>query len=182
MILFISGMGVFGWAKPVPVRLDYVPRPRRAHILISIAGPGSNLLLAAASMLLLIGLGCLIKHFVPAAHTTNLTDFDFSDTVRMGGFAGAGAVGTFFTILKLSFIVNLFLAFFNMIPIPPLDGSWVLENLFPRSIGPIYERIRPYSFILFVLLLYSQLLPYLLLPGMILIAFGLELLGFCTFA
>lgn len=181
LLLFMAGMGIFGWAKPVPVRLDYVPRPRRAHILISMAGPGSNLLLAAASVLLLIGIGCVIKIIAPHAVVTNLTSFDFTQTVSMSGFSASAVIGPLFTILKLSFFVNVFLAFFNLIPIPPLDGSWVLQNLFPRTLGPIYDKLRPYSFIMFILLLYSELLPTLLLPAMIVIANGLTLVGDCTF-
>lgn len=181
LLLFMAGMGIFGWAKPVPVRLDYVPRPRRAHILISMAGPGSNLLLAAASMLLMIGIGCIIKIFAPHVIATNLTSFDFTQTVTLSGFSASAVFGPLFTILKLSFFVNVFLAFFNLIPIPPLDGSWVLENLFPRTLGPLYDKLRPYSFIMFILLLYSGLLPALLLPARVVIANGLTLVGDCTF-
>lgn len=181
LILFMSGVGVFGWAKPVPVRLDYVSRPRRAHILISMAGPCSNLLMAAASLSLMIGIGCVISMIAPNAVITHYDDFSFTETVTFSGIAAAPLLGPLCTILKLSFIVNIFLAFFNLIPIPPLDGSWVVENLFPKSLGPIYYRIRPYAFILFLILIYTGILYYLLLPAIFVIYSGLSLLGQCTF-
>lgn len=181
LILFMSGVGVFGWAKPVPVRLDYVPRPRRAHILISLAGPASNLLLAAASMSLLIGIGCLIRMIAPDVQSPNYAELSFTETVTFSGFALAPVLGPLCTILKLSFIVNIFLAFFNLIPIPPLDGSWVLENLFPHSLGPIYDRIRPFSFILFLMLIYSNMLAMLLAPVFTILDIGFGLLAASTF-
>ena len=180
LFLLLAGWGVFGWAKPVPVRMELVPNPRRSHILVSIAGPGSNLLLAAASMMLLLGIGCSIGLFVPEATLTNFTNLSLESTVTASGFALAALVGPVCTILKLSFFINVFLAFFNLIPIPPLDGSWVLEHLFPRTLGPIYRRVRPYSLIVFVILIYSGVLFYLLLPGLFVIGLGFVLLSLCT--
>jgi Zn-dependent protease len=86
------------------------------------------------------------------------------------------------TIAKISFVVNVFLAFFNLIPIPPLDGSWVLEHLFPRSLGPLIASVRPYAFILFLGLIYSGVLTYLLRPAIEVVAYGFLLLHACTLA
>ncbi len=179
MILFISGAGVFGWARPVPVQLDGVPRPRRAHILISIAGPGSNLLMASVSLGLLLAIGCCVGFAFPDATVTGLglvSGSGIFSGVEASGFALAQVFAAVCTILKLSFLVNVFLAFFNLIPIPPLDGSWVLENLFPFTLGPIYERIRPYGLFLFLGLIYTDILSYLLFPAVLAVVPGLLLL------
>ncbi len=180
LILFLSGVGVFGWAKPVPVQLEGVTRRRRAHILISIAGPGSNLLLAAVSMMLLIAIGCGVRLLAPQGHISHLTEINFSTTVSASGFALAPMVGPLCTLLQMSFLVNVFLAFFNLIPLPPLDGSWVLEHLFPRTLGPIYERIRPYALWLFLGLIYTGVLVYLLAPAFYVIGAGFAALAACT--
>ena len=180
LILFLADAGVFGWARPVPVRLDHVPNPRRAHMLIALAGPASNLLLASASLMLLIGLGCWLGLTAPGATVGNFATLNFTETVSATGFAWAPVFGPLCTVLKLGFIVNVFLAFFNLIPIPPLDGSWVLEHLFPRTLGAFYARIRPYSFLLFVGLIYSNALTYLLLPGITALLLGFALVSLCT--
>lgn len=180
LILFLAGAGVFGWARPVPVRLDHVPRPRRAHILISLAGPGSNLLLAAIALMLLIGVGGVVGMVAPGATIADLTALNFTQVVTASGFALSPVVGPLCTILKLAFLINVLLAFFNLIPIPPLDGSWVLEHLFPRTLGPIYERIRPYAFLLFLGLIYSNAIVHLLTPAWIALAIGFDLLDSCT--
>ncbi len=181
IILAVSKAPIFfGYARPVPVYVETLPRYRRAHILISIAGPGSNLLLAAASMALLLGGVCALRLAVPGAAVKYLAAISVTVPVEASGFALASYFGVACTLLKLSFFVNVALAFFNMIPIPPLDGSWVLEHLFPRTLGRVYAVIRPYGFLIFVLALYSDVLSYLRLPVDLVLGTGLALLAKAT--
>ncbi len=180
LILVMSGGPVFGYARPVPVQVEALPRWRRAHILISIAGPGSNLLLASLSFSLLLGGACLIRMLIPEASFSNLANYDVRIPVTASGFALAPAVGPLMTILRLSFFVNLVLALFNMIPIPPLDGSWVLEHLFPKSIGPFYARIRPYGFLIFLGAIYMGLFKMLFIPLLAILRPALTLLASAT--
>ncbi len=181
LILFIADTGFFfGWAKPVPVRTEVLSRPRRDHIFISLAGPGANLLLAAASMTLLLIMGCAVALVAPDARVERFAHLDITAGVSASEFALAPVFGAVCTVLKLSLFVNVFLAFFNLIPIPPLDGSWVLERMFPYSVGRVYERIRPYGLLLFLGLMYVGVLRYLLLPAFIVLLLGLGILDLCT--
>jgi len=180
LALFLAGVGIFGFAKPVPVRTEVLERPRRGHILISLAGPGVNLLMAAVSVMLLLGIVQLVSFFAPHAKVTNLTGIQFEQFVSVTGIPLATLLGTICTMLKLSFLINTFLAFFNLIPIPPLDGSWVLEKLFPHSIGRLIERVRPYSMLVFLAAFYTNAFTYLLLPAIFALAPGLLILEMCT--
>ncbi len=180
LILFMLDVGVFGWAKPVPVRTENLRRPRRDDILISLAGPGSNLLLASASLALMLGLGCIVSLVVPGAQVVNFAVPAFTEPVRASGFPLAFVFGPICTLLQLSFLLNVFLACFNLIPVPPLDGSWVLEHLFPRTVGPFLAKIRPFGFLLFLGLLYTGVLQYLLIPAFLMVLPGIGLLAFAT--
>lgn len=166
LILALAGAPVFGYAKPVPVQLAGIGRFRRAHILISIAGPGSNLLMAALSLSLLLAVGCILRYFIPPEQLASLVNL-FSAEVRLSGFPLASVASVLLTVLKLSFQINALLAAFNLIPIPPLDGSWVLEHLFPNTLGRFYARIRPFGFLIFLGLLYTEVLGFLLVPAVI---------------
>ena len=181
IFLVLAKAPVFGYARPVPVRVESLPRHRRAHILISLAGPGSNLLLAAASLMLLLGLGCMIRLAVPEAKVGNFSGlYRLLDPVMASGFAGAALFATICTTLKLSFLINTILAIFNLIPIPPLDGSWVLEHLFPLTLGRLYAAIRPYGFLIFLVAIYSDLFKFLFYPLALVLGPGLGLLELVT--
>jgi len=116
-IAIAVGAPVIGWAKPVPVNVRRLHRGRRDFVLVSAAGPGSNLLLAVAAAL---GLA-----------------------VFRGGAAAAWPLLAHGLLVALQ--VNLLLALFNMIPLPPLDGGNVLAGVLPARLLPGYERIRPWG-------------------------------------
>ena len=137
--LALAGLPVFGWAKPVPVNKNRLDNPRFGMMAVAAAGPGTNLLLAALA------------------------------AVALGLIAGAVTVepqdGLLLLISGLQYflLVNIFLALFNLLPIPPFDGSHILEGLLPERAARIYERLRPYGFpLLFLLLL---VVPWLF-PGL----------------
>jgi Zn-dependent protease len=121
---------IFGWAKPVPVLKQRLRNPRFGMMAVAAAGPGSNLVLAAIGA---VALGLL---------------------VRGHGGAEAGPAALFAAANLNNFIlINVFLALFNLLPIPPFDGSHIVEGLLPPRAALVYERLRPLGFPLLVLLL-----------------------------
>lgn len=139
-ILALTKAPIFGWAKPVPVNFHRLNNPRRDMMLVAAAGPGSNLVLAAVGAVLL-GL-----------------------MVRFGAGQEAGPVDLFIGANLNNFIlINTFLALFNLLPIPPFDGSHIVEGLLPDDAARAYAKLRPYGLpLLFLLLL---VIPYLF-PGL----------------
>lgn len=119
-LMALSGIGFFGWAKPVPVNIAKLKSPRNQGVLVSLAGPLTNVALAAAAGLLFAGL-------------------DARSAVS------GNSLAIWAQVLFYLGLVNIALAAFNLIPIPPLDGSVVLERLLPRAWWPGYLRIRPYT-------------------------------------
>ncbi|MDB5726437.1 MAG: peptidase [Novosphingobium sp.] len=115
---------VFGWAKPVPVNKWMLRNPRYGMMAVAAAGPASNLILAGIAA---VALGLLLRPYVGLQEP--------------GGFAGFAALNLF------NFIsINIFLALFNLLPIPPFDGSHIVEGLLPRAWAPAYEKLRPLGF------------------------------------
>jgi Zn-dependent protease len=128
LVLAVSGAPVFGWAKPVPVVAARMRRPRLHMMLVALAGPGMNFLLALLAVLALAAA-------LP--------------------FAAPGAVGMGFLLANLEnfLVINIFLAVFNLLPVPPFDGGHVVEGLLPRPAARRYARIGRYSFPVLILLL-----------------------------
>lgn len=140
-MLAFSGLPVFGWARPVPVSLRGVPNPRRANLLVSAAGPLSNLLLAV----LFAGAVELVKR---------LHSFE----------ADPGIVRPLFIIAASSVLVNVSLAVFNLFPIPPLDGFGVVESLAPPSAIPAILWLRRFGFIILIVMMFTGVLGFFMRP------------------
>lgn len=129
LILAISHAPVFGWAKPVPVNYARLRRPRRDMVLVALAGPGMNLLLAFVGAIIL-------------AVTLALSSNPNSPTTLL--IAGNA----------LNFVlINIFLGVFNLLPMPPFDGGHVVEGLLPGRLALGFRKIGRYSLLVFVMLL-----------------------------
>jgi Zn-dependent protease len=132
ILALVSGVGLIGWAKPVPVNIRRLGRPRRDYVLVAAAGPISNLLIAVVAAALLA--------IIPISPVT-IGEPSFSAPIA--------------TVLFRAVQLNVLLAVFNMIPIPPLDGGNVLSGLLPRPLAASFDRVRPYGFILLYALMFS---------------------------
>jgi Zn-dependent protease len=142
LLAMIGNIPLIGWAKPVPVNVHRLAHGRRDYVLVAAAGPASNLLLALVASL---GLGLL-----PVS------------PMRLGE---PNVSAPFAALLAQAVPINVLLAVFNMIPIPPLDGGNVISGLLPSGVASRFDAlIRPYGFILLYALLLTRGFDYLVIP------------------
>lgn len=126
----------FGWAKPVRINANNFANPRRDDILVSLAGPASNLITAFFTLVLIVIL------------------------LRFGVQLSEGASA----VLQMIMIININFAIFNMLPIPPLDGSHILRNLLPYELAYKFAMLERYSFIILLIFLMTPILGYVFVP------------------
>lgn len=141
-MLLLSGSGIlFGWAKPVPVTPENFRDRKMGDITVSLAGPASNILLALG----------------------------FAAILAVGALVSGGAPSeTVWRLCTYGILLNFVLAVFNLLPIPPLDGSHVVANLLPRPAAYAYRSLGQYGLlIVFLLLFIPGLLGTIFLPARI---------------
>ncbi|MDC0336549.1 site-2 protease family protein [Pseudodesulfovibrio sp.] len=119
----------FGWAKPVPVNMGYFKNPRQGMLLTAIAGPGTNFILAAV--------------FAMGIHIMSGMEF-------MPGSLTEKIIVPLYLICQAGVFVNLILGVFNLIPIPPLDGSNVLAYFLPPKMAHKYMSLSRYGFVILI--------------------------------
>ncbi|MCP2605092.1 site-2 protease family protein [Candidatus Aminicenantes bacterium AH-873-B07] len=156
ILLYFFGAPVFGWAKPVIVNPYNLRNPKRDNLWISAAGPFSNITVAFFCLLFLVFLKSIntnIEYFLKNLLMGNLI---FSPGFRpLEGLT---------LILFYGILINTYLAVFNLIPIPPLDGSGVLMGFLSDEAVQKYEKIRPFGFIIILVLIYLGLLSLIIRP------------------
>ncbi|MDH3254256.1 MAG: site-2 protease family protein [Acidobacteriota bacterium] len=161
-VLAFSGGPVFGWGRPTPVRVDRLANPQKDHLLVTLAGPLSNLLLAAIGLVFLaVSLGVLGTGAAETATSSLIRDFDKA--------ALSPSFPLIFTCVQFAFL-NGFLALFNLLPIPPLDGGQLVLHLLPPEWAARYSALRPYGFMIVLGLAILNVLVVLVVPVYIVIA------------
>lgn len=154
MLYFLSGgRFIFGAAKPTPVDLRATANPRLANLVVSAAGPASNFLLAGIGVLLLIA--------IRSGHPEAIGDL--AAAIQGHQFAGGSLAPITYVLWSFS-IVNVALAVFNLIPIPPLDGSGVFVSLFGAPVARLYATIAPFGFLILILLITTPFLGWIFTP------------------
>ena len=160
---FFSGMLV-GWAKPTPVITRNFRKIVRDDNLTTLAGPASNLLIVLVAFCVLAG----ISVAVPGGHALVLSSF--AGGIAQGVPSGLEA----FTLLAgLAIRINLALCFFNLLPIPPLDGSRVVRNMLPYNAVQAYDRIGGWVSYLLMIFVGGFILRALLGPALALVYLAL---------
>ncbi|HUU30066.1 MAG TPA: site-2 protease family protein [archaeon] len=146
LLLLTHSSIFFAWAKPVPVNPYNFKNPRRDDIVVSFAGPLSNLILSLVFAALLL----IFILIISPGSGLSLPTKSLIELFRYGIW------------------INIILAFFNLIPIPPLDGSHILRNLLPPAAARKYDKIQPYGFIILLALIYFNLLSVFFVPARLL--------------
>ena len=146
-LLVVGSPFLVGWAKPVPVNPGNLRNPRFQMLLVSLAGPSSNFVL--------MGVAAILAR----------TAFQARGIVGVHGDVVLAAQPLLVQALFLFAVVNLLLGVFNLIPIPPLDGSAIIERLLPARALPAWHRFRPYGLpVLFVLLFWTGIFGRIIEP------------------
>jgi Zn-dependent protease len=177
-MLIASGSDfLFGWAKPVPVNKQNLRNPDKDHTLVSLAGPAANMLIAVAAFILMALLLLGVRIIWPGAVSRGLA-IPFSSTSSMIGTPINRNLLVVIDVLRKILFTSVFLGVFNLIPIPPLDGSWILSAALKGRAKETYEKLRPYSIFLFLGIVFTSALDYIMvIPalvvwGFVALAFG----------
>lgn len=144
---------MIGWARPVPINPSYFKNPMKGMMLVSIAGPAANMALA-----ILFTFAYRYLHSINLA-TLSEMQLRIIEPVAM--------------VVNAGIMINLALCFFNLIPIPPLDGSKIVAGLLPRELAFKYLSFERYGFIVIILLAFLGLLGKIIIPA---VHFSLNLL------
>lgn len=144
---------MIGWAKPVPINPAYFKNPIKGMMLVSIAGPAANMALAI-----------LFTFAYRYLHSLNITSVTETELLILKPLA---------LVINAGIMINLALCFFNLIPIPPLDGSKIVAGLLPREMAFKYLSLERYGFIIILLLAFLGLLGKIIYPA---VNFSLNLL------
>lgn len=145
LLIFTNGQFVLGYAKPVPINPMNFKNPRRDMAISAAGGPATNILLAIVSMVMLKFAVFPLLSFAPEGMATTVLE-----PIAM--------------MLKSSIIINVVLASFNLIPIPPLDGGRVVVGFLPHKQAMSFSRIEPFGFIIVIVLIYTHIADYFVMP------------------
>lgn len=146
LFIFSKGTFIFGTAKPVPVNFYNLRHPRRDSALVSAAGPATNVIIALLSILLLV-----LIYKISIAFTSS-------------AFIGQKIIIPLNKMLQYSVSFNIFIAAFNLLPVPPLDGGRIVTSLLPAKHSYQFSKIEPYGIFIVLILWFTGIARYIIVP------------------
>lgn len=153
-----GGLAMFGWAKPVETNPLLWRDKTKANIMVSAAGPISNFILAIVAFVAIKGM--MIGGLLRQAGRNDGGPFTLVvPTLDQGGFMEPLA-----TMLSIMLLLNVTLGVFNLLPIPPLDGSHVMESILPYEMSQAYAQLRPWGFLLLLGLMLTPVFGWIFRP------------------
>jgi Zn-dependent protease len=152
---------LIGWAKPTPVNGRNLRNYKRDDILVTLAGPASNLLAATAALVLLL----VIKHVVPGGAMSVIVAIQLGLGMMSVPTEGLPQLFPFALLLYDVILINLTLFAFNLLPIPPLDGSRVVRHFLPYGLTKMYDRMGMFG-LLILLMVGGRMISLILMPAL----------------
>jgi len=176
-LYLLHSPAILGWAKPVPFNpLNFKENPRD-QVVVSLAGPLSNFTLSYLCLNLYILFGYL--HNLLNPDTPLLYSLSIFEPLAIKATILPGFWFMIFTLLSAGIIINIALGVFNLIPFPPLDGSWILKATLSPKLNVLFGKIQPYGFILLLAAVHLNLLETLFYPIITLVSLASMIMEFC---
>ncbi|MBN1847123.1 MAG: site-2 protease family protein [Deltaproteobacteria bacterium] len=154
---------IFGWAKPVPFNPINLRHHPRDQVLLALSGPFSNFALSYIFFCLYIIIGTAYNHFFPESIIR--LHLDIMSPIPIGDVPFGPLWFIIFQILSIGILINIVLGVFNLIPFPPLDGSWILKAVLPKKATVFFGKIQILGFILIILAVQFHLLDLFFFPA-----------------
>ncbi len=177
VLYFMQAPAVIGWAKPVPfdpTKLKHFPRDQ---VLLAISGPLANFAMAAICFNVYLIAGFAFNRVF--AESPIHFQLDIFMPITFSNVPLEAFWFVFFEILSLGMIINLILGVFNLIPFPPLDGSWILKALLPNKEMILFSKLKNFGFIFLLLAVQFHLLEFFLYPTIIVLVAVQQMGNYC---
>ncbi len=174
ILLLQQSSVIFGWAKPVPVNPENFRNPRKDHMRVSFAGPAVNMLVAMVCFLILGCIALVLRMLWPETLTWHFAS-PYAPLALLGP-PSSRELTIIVVFLKQLMYTSLVLGFFNLLPIPPLDGSWILSGVLPQGLRSIFDGVRRFGYLIFLLLVLTPIVGYYVAIPIVVAWNGLHLL------
>lgn len=176
-LYFMKASVVFGWAKPVPFNPVKLRQHPRDQVMLAVAGPLSNFTLSYLFFNLYLIAGLIFNRMFPDSPIYPQLDIFSPITFQNVPFEAFWFV--LFEILNFGMLINVILGVFNLIPFPPLDGSWILKALLPKKAAIYFGKVQLVGFVLLIIAIQLGFLQIFFYPALIILALYQAIAMFC---